>query len=1449
MRFLNLTLRIIGFLIAIVIAIPLILIAMLQVPSGRNLVSNVVSSVASSESQTIRIEGLYLSFGLNAAVEDISLADQDGVWFEAEQLGLNWHPLQLISGTLDVASVTAGRVDLNRLPASAPATANESETETSETTDGFALPLDVSLGELELDEINVGASVIGEPVSFSVSGSGAFMRDPALISGKLDVERVDGIDAKLNASAEFEPSAETLAFDLVLSEPRGGMAARILEVPDLPAVRLELKGSGPLTDWAANLGIALDGRTTVTGSANLAENDTERVLTFDLDGDLEPLAPPQAKAFLAGTTNAAGSARFTPEFAPLSAEIKLNTQTVALDASASLADEKINAAAKMSVNAGDNALIALDLGERRIVFGPLDATVSVNGSQSAADWSARIGMGSFQTTEARTGAIELEASGNGANLQADVLTSPFGLDVTIADLEGLTAETEPLSGGLSLKASGTADGSAQEARISDLALTSSAAALTLTDTLLSASKVSGQGRLSLADLGLFAKLAQRDLGGSVSATFSADLDPAAISGKATAAVTTRDVVTGIAQADALMTGSTQLDAVVALAGVDDITLESLSINNDAVAIDGTARYEKSELASNVSVDLSDLSKIDTQLAGAAKLTATTSGPVDALNVELDASSEQILLAGTPLDALEFAATAVADMAAPSAKVTSSASLKGQPISVDIELRSENGGADINPLSVKLAGNTVTGALAVTDLEKPVETLKGDLEIDAPDLASLSPLVLTEIGGQLKGSVLADPDAKKLAIDLTGSDIDVPSLSIGSVKVKADIAAPYSPQTATADVELSDLVTDATPVHAVRLLARPEGDGTSVNADVKVDQDSDDGLSLAARVSQPASDSYVVDLSELSMRYQGLASQLLEATRISYADGTADIQPLKLKLGDGSLALSGKAGQSLDMSAELNSVPLNLANAFVPSLGLGGTLSGSVKAQGSSASPEATWSITGAGLTATELKNNGLAALSLKTAGTLRDNQVSQETTVSDPNGLAFTASGTVGLSQPNAIAITLDGTVPINALKRPLLEAGIRGDGAVSLKGKVGGSASAPTYQITATPSGLKVTSLSTGLTVQNIGGTATVTQDQASLNSITGELATGGSLSASGSVGMNNGFPADLTINLNRGRYVDPGLVTAEVDADIKISGPLASPSNSALIGGTITINKADISIPEYLPGAIPPVDVKHVNASQAIRQQVADLGGEPKQSQAEQKSVPPRLDIVLNAPGRIFIRGRGLDAELQGNLKVVGTTADPQAIGAFSLKRGQLDILTRRLTFSRGSATFDGSLTPLIDFAATTTVNDTTITVTVSGQADDPEIAFTSSPELPQDEVLALLLFGKSVGNLSATQIASLAAAIATLTGGSDSGPLATLRKSLGLDAIDINTDGEDGPSVAVGKYINDNIYLGVEQGTGSGSSRVKVDIDLDRGLKVRGEVGADGESKAGIFFEREY
>ncbi len=1448
MRFLRLTLRIFGFLAAVAILIPVLLISALQVPSGRAFVSALASSLASTDGMTIRIDGLHVGFNLDADVESVSIGDTEGDWLRVSRAAVSWAPLRLLSGDLDIVSLSAAQVELIRTPADQSSGSGDVTGE-DEASGGFSLPLNVSLQKLTVGEIDLGESLLGAPMTMTASGAGSFALDPALITADVDVHRIDGVDASLSAKAEFEPAAETLAFDISVSEPRGGLAARLLDVPDLPALQMDLTGQGPLTDWAAKLSLALDGRETVTGSSKIVETGGQRHLTFDLDGDLASLAPPTAQAFVLGTTNATGKAVFSTDFSPRSGTVSLKSKTVALDAAVDLEGSTVSANGKLAVSAGDNALIAVDLEDRRIAFGPFTSEFAISGEQSAADWSAKVDLASLRTNEAQTGSIGLQLAGAGANLTPEVLTTPFSLTATVSDLKGLTPQTEPLSGPVLLTASGSADGAKKALTLDKFVAELAAATLSLSVTDVSPNDISGQGRFTLPDLARFAGLAGRELGGSLSGTFSAGLDPAELSGSAAVSLVSHDVVTGVAQADILLKGETGLDVTLDIAGQNDITVKSLTLKNSAIEVTGNARYSDETLASSVKASLADLSKIDPQLSGSVTLNARTSGPIDRLNVEAEAASKQILLAGTPLDDLALTSQATADLAAPEAMLKGSASLNGQPLAIDVDLKSKNGGAVVEPLMVKLAGNTVTGSLAVGDLGKALETLQGDLKIDAPDLASLSPLLLTEISGRIEGTASVDPDSKSLLLDIAGADLAVPSLSLGSLKLKANLSAPYAPETVTADIQLADLLTDATPIHSVTMQAKPENGGTAITGAMSLDKTGTDGLTLTAHVSTPRTGSYVVALSQLAMHYQGIDSKLKQPSKVSYADGTATIEPVELQLGNGALTVSGSAGQLLDMKADLASVPVNLANAFVPSLGLGGTLSGKVTATGSASAPKVDWTINGAGLTASELKTNGLSVLDLQTSGTLKDNLVTQTTKVGDPNGLKLTASGTVGLAKPMPLAITLDGTVPVEVLRRPMIEAGLRGEGTIVLKGNVGGTASAPAYQVTASPSGLKVTSLSTGLTLQNIRGSAAVTQNQASLNGIAGDLATGGSLTAGGTVGMNNGFPADLSLKLANGRYVDPGLVTADVSADLKVSGPLASQTASALIGGQISINKADVSIPEYLPGAIPPVDVRHVNAPAAVRQQVADMGGEPKQSQTQQRSQSPRLDIVLSAPGRIFIRGRGLDAELQGNLKIAGTIADPQAIGAFSLKRGQLEILTRRLIFSRGSATFNGSLTPVIDFAATTNVTDTTITVSVSGEADDPQITFSSSPELPQDEVLALLLFGKSVGNLSPTQVARLAAAIVTLTGGSDNGPLAAIRKSLGLDAIDINTDGEDGPSVSVGKYINDNIYLGVEQGTGSNSSRVKVDIDLDRGLKVRGEVGADGSSKAGIFFEREY
>src|SRR3546814_19740181 len=75
------------------------------------------------------------------------------------------------------------------------------------------------------------------------------------------------------------------------------------------------------------------------------------------------------------------------------------------------------------------------------------------------------------------------------------------------------------------------------------------------------------------------------------------------------------------------------------------------------------------------------------------------------------------------------------------------------------------------------------------------------------------------------------------------------------------------------------------------------------------------------------------------------------------------------------------------------------------------------------------------------------------------------------------------------------------------------------------------------------------------------------------------------------------------------------------------------------------------------------------------------------------------------------------------------------------------------------------------------------ISGRAQNPQIAFTSTPSLPQDEVMSRILFGESVTNLSATQAIQLAASLNSLRGGGGGlNPLGKLQSAAGIDRLRI-------------------------------------------------------------------
>jgi translocation and assembly module TamB len=208
----------------------------------------------------------------------------------------------------------------------------------------------------------------------------------------------------------------------------------------------------------------------------------------------------------------------------------------------------------------------------------------------------------------------------------------------------------------------------------------------------------------------------------------------------------------------------------------------------------------------------------------------------------------------------------------------------------------------------------------------------------------------------------------------------------------------------------------------------------------------------------------------------------------------------------------------------------------------------------------------------------------------------------------------------------------------------------------------------------------------------------------------------------------------------------------------------------------------------------------------------------------------------------------ELGGDLRIQGTTNDVQPVGQFDLRRGRLLILGQRIEFDEGSLQLVGNLDPLIHFVARTQSEDVTAIVTVDGRVSSPQISFSSQPPLPEDEVLARVLFNRATQDLSAFQVAQLAAAAAELAGGGGPGLLSQIRGATGLDDLDVITQEDGSTAVRAGKYIDENIYLDVQTDT-DGVSRAEINLDVTDNLTARGSVGTDGNTTFGLFFERDY
>ncbi len=912
--------------------------------------------------------------------------------------------------------------------------------------------------------------------------------------------------------------------------------------------------------------------------------------------------------------------------------------------------------------------------------------------------------------------------------------------------------------------------------------------------------------------------------GSLRATFRATAPPSALPPAAASRLAT----------DARLAGS------VTRAADGTLNVANLALDSGSIAANGSLTLANDQITAALAGTLPDLGRLLPDAKGTARFSIDATGALARPLVKAEIRSNGATLAGRTLADLVAAATVTADPANPSAEITATGTLDRQVIDLRSTVASTEGRIRIPALNLRVGPNVVDGAIELTDSFLP----NGEIRFTLPDISLLAALAGQRAEGDLAGNATITSQGERTALSLKAQGSGIRRDGLAIVKPDIDLTIDdLKTLTLRGRLNVQEIIQGQNRVTGLRLdLEQPAQNRTELALTGTYDK-----APLAANATITSQNGTTrVDLSSFSAAPRGIALRLARPTTITLENGGVRLTDLQIGASGGTVTVTGTAGERLDMAVRLDRLPASLANTIQPSLGAQGTISGRVDAKGTTAAPDIAYDLRWAEASVAQARSAGVGALAIAAKGRFANNSLTVDTTLSGSGGLSFRGGGSLGLSGNRPIDMRFAGDLPFGILGPILAQQGFLLTGSATVDVAVGGSVAAPAVTGRISTSGARLVDARRNQTINAINAEVALEGQQARIVSLTGRLATGGSLAVSGTIGTApaSGFPANLDIRLDRATYVDGSLVTANLSGALTLTGPL---TGSPLLSGRVDVPKASITVPQKLPASLSEIDIRHRNAPPEVRRMLAKLKKDEGNGGATKKSGGIGFDLTVSA-ARIFVRGRGIDAELGGDLTIRGNAATPIVNGGFQMKRGRLEVLGRRIDFTDGSIAFGGDLIPTLDLDATSTVNSTTITVNVAGLANNPQVNFSSAPALPQDEILAQLIFNRSLSNLSPVQIAQLAAAVSQLAGGSGGTLFDGLRNKLGVDDLDISTDAAGGASVRAGRYLNDRTYLELQSGTEAGGGKAVINLDVGRGVKLRGEAGGDGAG-AGVFYEKEY
>ena len=588
----------------------------------------------------------------------------------------------------------------------------------------------------------------------------------------------------------------------------------------------------------------------------------------------------------------------------------------------------------------------------------------------------------------------------------------------------------------------------------------------------------------------------------------------------------------------------------------------------------------------------------------------------------------------------------------------------------------------------------------------------------------------------------------------------------------------------------------------------------------------------------------VHLTDFQLSYAGLDPLASGKADASFGSGGALSAAVDLAILSGALTAGyERAEGAASLSLTATEIPVGPLAELQGQLGVEGHLDAKLGLQQDNGPANGDFSVSASGLRTKDLDKD--ASVDVTVSGDVADGRVLVQAKTAgtglDKIDIRGELPVAVSLLEPGA-AMNPDG--PVQGIVKaevqlrevwpylPLPEHRVAG--LLAVDARLTGTPANPAIEGDAALQDVDYEHLVHGTLIRNIQGRVRFAGEDFVLEGMSGQDDYGGSFKITGQGSLAGGAPTfEIATKLNTLRVVNSDAVKADVDADINTR----QQADGMLVKGQAVIRRAEVNLGVALPPSISTLDVED--------------GSEPP-AESQEEAVPSRiaLDITVDAPGQIFVRGRGLESEWEGNVKVTGTAKQPIVSGGLAARRGRIDVIGKGFTLDDSKIQFFGgeSIDPMLGIRGVHEGDEITVIALLEGPASKPEITLESQPPLPEDEVLSRLLFGKTASSLGPLEAAQLAASASELAGGgSGVDVLGTIRNFVGVDVLEVDTSG-DAAAVKAGTYVADGVFVGAKQGAAPGSSSVTVEVEVTPNISVTTESGQTN-SNAGVNFKWDY